>query len=56
LLELDLDTKLSMKTFDEKSCIRATEKLIDRACQSITLVFEYRDGWRCKMLNNDVRV
>jgi len=46
---LTLDTKLSMKTFDENSCIRITEKLISRAFQSITLVFEYRDKWRCNM-------
>jgi len=40
---LELDTKLSMKMF-ENSCIRAIEKLIGRAFQSITLVLEYRDG------------
>jgi len=56
LLELDLDTKLSTKTFDENSCIRATEKLIDRAFQSITLVIEYRDGWRCSMLDRYSRL
>jgi len=32
------------------------EKLIDRAFQSITLVLEYRDGWRCNMLDKDIRV
>jgi len=53
LLKLNLDTKLSMKTFDENSCIRAIEKLIDRAFQSITLVLEYRDRWHCNMLNKD---
>jgi len=53
LLELDLDTKLNTKMFDENSCIRATEKLIDKAFQSITLVLEYRDGWRCNMLDKD---
>jgi len=39
--------------FDENSCIRATEKLIDKAFQSITLVLEYRNGWRCNMLDKD---
>jgi len=39
--------------FDENSCIRATKKLIDRAFQSITLVLEYRDGYRCNMLDKD---
>jgi len=51
LLELDLDTKLSTKTL-ENLCIRKTE-LIDRAFQSITLVFDYRDGWRGNMLDKD---
>jgi len=56
LLELDLDIKLSTKTFDENSCIRTTEKLICKMFRSITSVLEYRDGWCCNMLDKDVCV
>jgi len=38
LSELDLDIKLSTKTFDENSYNRATEKLIGKTFQNITLV------------------